>query len=486
MKKVLLPLLSLVLVLFSCENEALEGEFSGLDGENSPSSIVGTWALVSFNNTISSTGEVNGTTVESNTIVESMDTNYNMTFTAANTFNAAGNYGYNVNSTVNGQNSIQDLSLDDVNGSGSYTVNGNEMTVNGAFFTLEFQGMDLAQAQGEQTLDFSITDNGQTLTFIQDTTETNTIPGGGSTTAVVTGTSIWSLVTTTNTSCADAVDATSLAENAYNNDTTNAGLCNAYKTALQNQITVCGDANGALQSIIDGLGDCASQNSVLLKKTIWTYGDGSTLIVDFNYDGNRLTSMVDSDGETDTFTYENNLLTRIDSEIYDSSGNLDPDYTLLEYDSQNRVINEVLFINNGVQSQRTAYAYNTDGTITVTDYVTDQASGVESLDYTGTILITNGNVVSWTDGSNVDQYTYDNKNGALKNVFAFDTLLVLNTMYIGNNNETAKSSTIDGTSNPDESYTVSYMYNNDDYPLTSNFDYEVGSLDDYSVQYFYE
>ena len=255
MKKILLPLLSLVLVLFSCENEALEGEFSGLDGEDSSSSssIVGTWALVSFNNTISSTGEVNGTTVESNTIIESTDTNYNMTFTEANTFNAAGNYGYNVNSTVNGQNSIQDLSLDDVNGSGTYTVNGTEMTVNGSFFNLEFQGIDLSQAQGEQTLDFSITDNGQTLTFIQDTTETTTIPGGGSTTAEVTATSIWSRVTTTNTSCADAMDATSLAENAYNNDTTNAGLCNAYKTALQNQITVCGDANGSIQVIFDGL-----------------------------------------------------------------------------------------------------------------------------------------------------------------------------------------------------------------------------------------
>ncbi|MBR9847304.1 MAG: hypothetical protein GYB35_14915, partial [Algicola sp.] len=38
-------------------------------------------------------------------------------------------------------------------------------------------------------------------------------------------------------------------------------LCNAYKAALQNQITVCGDPNGSLQNIIDSLGDCSSATS---------------------------------------------------------------------------------------------------------------------------------------------------------------------------------------------------------------------------------
>jgi hypothetical protein len=33
-------------------------------------------------------------------------------------------------------------------------------------------------------------------------------------------------------------------------------LCNAYKNALTAQITACGDSSGALQTIIDSLGDC--------------------------------------------------------------------------------------------------------------------------------------------------------------------------------------------------------------------------------------
>lgn len=61
----------------------------------------------------------------------------------------------------------------------------------------------------------------------------------------------------TNTNCQDAQQATLSAETAYNTDTSNSTLCVAYKTALENEIAACGDANGSLQTIIDGL-DCDS------------------------------------------------------------------------------------------------------------------------------------------------------------------------------------------------------------------------------------
>ncbi len=59
-------------------------------------------------------------------------------------------------------------------------------------------------------------------------------------------------------SCEEATAATLLAEQAYDNatSTNHDDLCNAYKTALQTQIGSCGDASGALQTIIDDLGDC--------------------------------------------------------------------------------------------------------------------------------------------------------------------------------------------------------------------------------------
>ena len=224
MKKILLPLLSLVLVLFSCENEALEGEFLSLEGGSS-SSLIGTWALVDFNNTISNTGEVSGTTIDSNTTIDGMNPNYNMTFTLGS-FSALGSYGYNVNSTVNGVNSTQDIFLTDVTGAGDYSVSGNTMTVDGSFFTLEYQGVDFSQAQGAQTINFSISEDGQTLTFTQESTETNTV-SGGAITAVVSGTSVWSKTATTTASCDETIANTTVAENEYNNDTTNTDLCNA-------------------------------------------------------------------------------------------------------------------------------------------------------------------------------------------------------------------------------------------------------------------
>ncbi len=61
--------------------------------------------------------------------------------------------------------------------------------------------------------------------------------------------------------CEIAIIETDNAEIAYNNDTTNVELCNAYKSALQDQITACGDVDGSLQGIIDVLGDCTSNST---------------------------------------------------------------------------------------------------------------------------------------------------------------------------------------------------------------------------------
>jgi len=59
--------------------------------------------------------------------------------------------------------------------------------------------------------------------------------------------------------CPSAQSATQAAATAYNANTSNATLCNAYIVALQNEILLCGDANGDLQAIIDGL-DCSNNN----------------------------------------------------------------------------------------------------------------------------------------------------------------------------------------------------------------------------------
>lgn len=244
-----------VLVLSSCENEALEG-FDSNDGNPFTNSLIGTWALSDFDVTVNNTSDVGGTSIESNVEIDGFNPNYNLTF-AANTFTTNGSYSYNTVVTVNGQTNTDSYTLDNVTGAGVYSTNGNEMTVDGSFFEFTFQGMDLSELGGEQTVNYAISADGQTLTFTQNTTETNS-SGGSTTTSIVNATSVWTKTNDTNNSCNVASNFASSAETAYNNDTTNADLCDAYRAALQNQINVCGDSTGEIQTIIDGLGDCTS------------------------------------------------------------------------------------------------------------------------------------------------------------------------------------------------------------------------------------
>lgn len=61
------------------------------------------------------------------------------------------------------------------------------------------------------------------------------------------------------TDCPEALALALAAETEFSNaiDTNYTALCNAYKTALENQISLCGDVNGSIQILINGLGDCS-------------------------------------------------------------------------------------------------------------------------------------------------------------------------------------------------------------------------------------
>ncbi|WP_040278605.1 WD40/YVTN/BNR-like repeat-containing protein [Psychroserpens damuponensis] len=67
--------------------------------------------------------------------------------------------------------------------------------------------------------------------------------------------------------CEDATLAVMSAQSAYENanDEDYLNLCNVYKTTLENQIVQCGDEDGSIQSIIDGLGDCVLETQA----SIW-------------------------------------------------------------------------------------------------------------------------------------------------------------------------------------------------------------------------
>ncbi len=73
-------------------------------------------------------------------------------------------------------------------------------------------------------------------------------------------------------SCDSLADATDAAAEAFFNATTSnrEQLCNAYKTALDNEINSCGDPSGDLQDTFNDLGDCmiGSVNSSVISVTV--------------------------------------------------------------------------------------------------------------------------------------------------------------------------------------------------------------------------
>lgn len=285
-----LVLITLSFLFTSCENESLEG-FDLENGNVVSNNLLGTWTLDNFNLSVNSSSEIAGTIIESSTVVESENTNYDLTFLPS-TFTTNGSYSYVVDLAVNGQQNTQNLSVENVSGSGNYTTNGSEVTSDGSFVTFEFEGSEFLETNGEQTSPYTISADGQTLTFTQNTTETVSQDGFTST-SVVMSTSVWTKVNTVNNPCEDAITFVEVAANQYNADSTNVDLCNAYNSALQNQINSCGDPDGSLQELIDGL-NCETTNQASII--------GVWLEVAFTSNGEVLPDVCIGDVETYTAT----------------------------------------------------------------------------------------------------------------------------------------------------------------------------------------
>lgn len=331
MKK-LFPLLCLFTLLFAftCEDEPLDFDVES-SNNNTDSELIGEWNLSSFDISVSTTTNFQGQEISSDIEIYSTTVDYELDFTQ-NNFNTNGSYSYIADVTANGISvPTESYTLNNVNGSGSYSVSGNEMTVDGSFFEFTFEGMDFAELDGEQTANFEITNNGQTLTFSQNET-TNEIDAttGAEITSSVVSTSVWTRDTVTNTCNAEAE--TSAAATAYNQDNTNEDLCIAYKEALENQISECGDANGNLQDILDDLGDCSagSASGGTLRVTTGTLPieftqqsisieDGLITVEGVSAGGSYEIYFQITEGDTGTDVFQNFVLTLNGTEYFPST-----------------------------------------------------------------------------------------------------------------------------------------------------------------------
>ena len=200
---------------------------------------------------------------------------------------------------------------------------------------------------------------------------------------------------------------------------------------------------------------------VLPSKIVSTYSGGQVYTSTFTYSGNKIVEELitpATDVSKIKYTYTGDNITKIEryaGPTFDAFGG-----EILTYENGKvKTITDIAVAGYNGDLQKDTYAYNTDGTVTITSSMINQATGVETangrqmrLTFANENLIKTESISGGVVGQ-VTNYTYDTgRNKAFKNVIGFDQTyaqgnLRLSTVYVG-------------SSNPGETFTYSYNANN--------------------------
>lgn len=224
-----------------------------------------------------------------------------------------------------------------------------------------------------------------------------------------------------------------------------------------------------------------TETYILVKKTIDSDVSGS-ITSNYTYVGNKIVSIISTDGLSTVFTYTGNLITKVESF---SGTNLDSRETF-SYNSNGKLATYVNLDFNSSLGYKETYNNNTDGTISYTHYSGD-LSNQTLFENTGLIQFDGGEVSrleEYFSGSTtpyfVVEFTYDTKNNPYKNVLGFSKIdfvdgnlggITHNVLSENYNNDVAPQ------------ITYSYTYNALNYPTQV---VETSFGDDYTTQFFYE
>lgn len=202
------------------------------------------------------------------------------------------------------------------------------------------------------------------------------------------------------------------------------------------------------------------QEPVLIKE-IEININSSILRQKFLYDGNKIRSIIFSDGTRKNYTYTDDFITKIDE--VNASGHIT---TTREFTYKNGKLFSVLYIEYDSFMQYYTnlmkYIHNDDGTVTYQKYKTNFITGVEGEKDgdEGKLYFENGNIVKQSFGFNSFYvHEYDNKNNIYKNILNYKLLLDSDPSV---NNCIKTTSYYNGEKN-EESINV-YNYNSKGYP----------------------
>lgn len=196
-------------------------------------------------------------------------------------------------------------------------------------------------------------------------------------------------------------------------------------------------------------------NDVLVKKVVYTsITDDYTETVVYTYNGNKLVKGVYDDGSQEIFTYQGNLITKIE---LITDGELDTTETF-SYDTNGRLTGYIF--EEGPFTDEETFIYNADGTITST-IGTGAAASVQ------TLYFQNDELLKIVRSARTYNYTYDSKNSPFRNVTGYDKIAFVthgdHEIYGRKQNISTIYESVEGVN-----YTTNTMtYNSGNYPLTA-------------------
>jgi hypothetical protein len=241
--------------------------------------------------------------------------------------------------------------------------------------------------------------------------------------------------------------------------------------------------------------DDDNQDLVLIKQINYSeIEDDYSYTETFNYSGNRLMNIIDTESDSNdeysaTFQYTNDKLVRVD--FLDLTELVE--YVTLEYNDEGLLTSFItFFFDDNVDDVATKYnlTYDVNNSNISLDLFRGNLSS--QTEFLGTIeyVISDGNILESSSDINDDteSYQYDTKNGAYKDIFEIETIiLIMNStesgfeMYGATNNVTQRN---DNQNNFPSIETTEYTYNTNDYPITGMYYYD-GELDS-NIEFIYE
>lgn len=225
---------------------------------------------------------------------------------------------------------------------------------------------------------------------------------------------------------------------------------------------------------------------VLLTKIIATDGSG-TQTTDYHYEGNKVLDGTHSNGSKNVYYYTGNLITKT---AWFESGSTSPaNEEFLEYDSQGRIVETVIYYYSGSTSAlRNAYQHNTDGTISYERFTGDFSSQNNLVKRGKFFLNAAGEVIKVEHYDLSDNliekeiYLHDAKNSPFKNIVGFNKLFVYPS--VGKWNNIVSYGSYNSANTLSHGYEVDCEYTSGNFPSNMIWNYSDGNILNY--QLFYE